>query len=188
MSIHLSDCSRSPITVQIRKSCGLAHALASIAMTNEREPFQKTPAGKDAADSLDVTDGLKTLTPETWQEPDSIAAIFARLDRERGIVQMQANDWASLILGVDISPKAPPVIRRLFAVGRGTMLYGWFYYPLYCVGEDQIYRVAEHAVSHRFAELSGPAKLKSFADRIRWLNQQGVIQDNEMRGSVDDRR
>jgi hypothetical protein len=124
--------------------------------------------------------GIKELTPTNWREPDPVMSAFGRLDPDRGVMPMLAEDWASLIMEVDINPLAPEEIRILFAVGRGTMLYGWFYYPLYAIGEDQLHRVAECAVSHRFTELGGPAKARTFAARIRWLNQQGVIPDDEV--------
>ncbi len=124
--------------------------------------------------------GLKQLTLENWREPDSSSAAFCRVDVEHGPVGMLADDWAQLILGVDVSPRAPEEIRTLFAVGRGTLIYGWFYYPLYSVGEDQLHRVAERAVAHRFTELGGPSRTKTFADRIEWLNQQGVIPHGEL--------
>ncbi len=119
--------------------------------------------------------GIKQLTLENWRDADPVLAAFARLDPHRGVVPMEADDWARLILSIDVSERAPEEIRTLFAVGRGTLLYGWFYYPLYVLGDEQLHRVAERAVTWRSDRLGAPSKVNSFAKRINWLVGEGVI-------------
>ncbi|HTA96307.1 MAG TPA: hypothetical protein VK730_01535 [Solirubrobacteraceae bacterium] len=101
-----------------------------------------------------------------------------------GMRQMTGDDWAKLFLGVELAARVPEPIQNLFRVGRNTLLYGHFFYPLYTLGSEQLYRVADAAALHRYRDLDGP-KTKRGADptfgvRIRWLRQHGVIADENM--------
>lgn len=59
--------------------------------------------------------------------------------------------------------------------------YGHFFYPLYTLGEQQLYRVADAAALHRYRDLGGPKTKRgrdpAFAARIGWLHQHGAIAD-----------
>jgi hypothetical protein len=50
----------------------------------------------------------------------------------------------------------PEPIRELFDVARGAMIYGWFFYPLFRLGEDQLHRVVEAAVVARYTRRRKP--------------------------------
>ena len=128
--------------------------------------------------------GFKDLTVENWQERDPTNEIFHHLDRKRGgVVQTSGDDWAGLFLAVQLDGGVPEDVQNLFAVARGTMLYGHYFYPLYTVGDEQIHRVADAATRHRYEQLGGaPAKSGKpppFAARIRWLIEHGAMREEE---------
>jgi hypothetical protein len=56
------------------------------------------------------------------------------------------------------------------------MAYGYFFYPLYTLAGEQLYRVAETAASAKCKLLgASPRRVKRFEDKIACLQQQNVI-------------
>jgi hypothetical protein len=85
-----------------------------------------------------------------------------------------------------IAKAATVEVRVMWEVARGVLLYGWFYYPLYALGEHQLRRVADVAVLYRYQQAVGPPNKKpnpedgqptwpSFKRRVDWLIDNGVI-------------
>jgi hypothetical protein len=123
---------------------------------------------------------FKQLTQDNWQQPDPTNELFAQFDRQAGRVRrMTPDDWAGYFLAVELDERVPADVRDLFAVARGTMLYGAFFYPLYTVGSEQARRVADAAALHRYNQLGGPKTKNgndpSFRQRIKWLVDQGAL-------------
>jgi hypothetical protein len=118
---------------------------------------------------------FKHLTLANWREPDPVNAAFMRLSPVVGPRRMTGDDWAREFLAVELKPHVPEHIRDLFAVARGAMLYGWFFYPLFRLGEEQLYRVVEAAATARYRELRGPRRRPTFEHAINWLIECRVI-------------
>ena len=67
----------------------------------------------------------------------------------------------------------------------GLLLYGWFYYAIYAIGEHQLRRVADAAVLHRYQQANGPANQQrgpegeprwpDLMSRVHWLISTGII-------------
>ena len=55
------------------------------------------------------------------------------------------------------------------------MLYGYFFYPLYTLAIEQLFRVGDAAVKHKCKALKAPLSCKSFNCQIAWLAKNGVI-------------
>lgn len=88
--------------------------------------------------------GFKRITAENWQDAE-VPKLF---------VLTTPDSWIAAHLQPQISPNVPEVISSLFEVARGSMIYGWFFYPLITLGAEQCYRVLEAAV-HKRCELAG---------------------------------
>jgi hypothetical protein len=114
-------------------------------------------------------------------EPDEVSSAFAALDLSTGARRdLSADDWAERFLAIELSLLVPEQIRDMWAVARGVLLYGWFFYPLYALGEDQLRRVADAAVLLRYQQAGGPRNPTSdrwpdLKPRLDWLVAQGVI-------------
>jgi hypothetical protein len=119
--------------------------------------------------------GFKDLTPNNWDAPDPVSELFVRPSPIVGVVSMNGNDWARLFLGVELSDRVPQDIRDLFAVARGTMVYGWFFYPLFQLGQEQLFRVAEAAARERYHALGGEDEQPAFYDSVEYLVEHGAI-------------
>lgn len=69
--------------------------------------------------------------------------------------------------------------QALFEGTRGAMAYGYFFYPLYTLAMDQLFRVAEAAVEHKCSALRAPKSTKIFKKRINWLVNKSIIPQSE---------
>lgn len=130
--------------------------------------------------------GFKQLTVENFDRRDETNDAFAKLNLATGeVAPVTGQDRARAFLSVEMGAHVPQEVRDLFAVARGTMLYGEFFYPLYTLGDQQMHRVTDAAAHHRYLQLGGEVKggrLPSFHRRIQWLIAEGAIpQDQQTR-------
>jgi hypothetical protein len=79
------------------------------------------------------TFGFKRITAENWQDAD-VPRLF-------GLTT--PDNWIGAHLQPQLSPNVPQEIAALFEVARGSMIYGWFFYPLITLGAEQCYRVLD---------------------------------------------
>ena len=89
--------------------------------------------------------GIKEITLASLPVADETTLLFIQ-DREK---------WVAWFHEPQLEMGVPENIRRMFEIARGTMLYGWYYYPLLAVGQDQCFRVLEAAARTAYAQLSG---------------------------------
>jgi hypothetical protein len=120
--------------------------------------------------------GIKRLTLANWTEPDPANEHFVRYsDILQEMVAMDGGDWARLFLGCDLQDHVPDEIRDMFEVARGAVLYGWFFYPMYELGQEQLFRVSEAAARRCCAALGNESERLSFYAAIGFLAKKGVI-------------
>lgn len=125
--------------------------------------------------------GFKALTLENWREPDPTSRLFVRPTEIGGFVSMTGADWARAILDRQLDPSVVPLdVIRAFEVARGCMLYGWFFYPLYRLGEEEAFRVLETSTRHAFRLLGGNERVPPYLARIRWLADKQAIPASEL--------
>lgn len=126
---------------------------------------------------------FKELTLTNWSAPDPINKAFGRFSPIVGVGprSMSGDDWARNFLAVELKEHVPQEIRELFAVARGAMLYGWFFYPMFALGEEQLYRVLEAAVRARYRQIGGEQRSPRFEAALKLLIEKDVIpeQDSE---------
>ena len=123
--------------------------------------------------------GFKTLTTENWLEPEEILKAFVSLSSDGHIQSITSEAWAQRILEPHLSQAVPHEIQRLFEVARGAMIYGYFFYPLYTLALEQVFRVVETAVSDKCRSMAAPKPVRTFEQKINWLTEQSVIAAGE---------
>lgn len=104
---------------------------------------------------------------------------FGTLSSSGKPVKLDELNWLKLFLDPKLRPEVPNEIKTLYEVARGTMVYGWFFYPLYTLGSEQIFRVIETAVREKCTNMSSPKSVNSFAGGIDWLVDKGVIPQSD---------
>jgi hypothetical protein len=93
---------------------------------------------------------------------------------------MTSDHWVEEILAVKMPAQIPIEVRNLFDVARGTLCYGWFFYPLYTLRSEESFRVLEAPLKHRCQELGAPrGASKGFSTMVDWLASRDVISKEE---------
>lgn len=122
---------------------------------------------------------FKRLDLTNWLERDPVHDAFGEFNIHTGARRpMTAERWAEHILSVHLAPDVPQPVRELWEIARGVLLYGWFFYPLYALGDEQLHRVADTAVLFAYRDRGGPEGPKgppSFHGRLSWLFAHGHI-------------
>lgn len=124
--------------------------------------------------------GFKQLTPDNWLEPDHSSALVEAVQQKTGeTAGLEGHHWLEEILYLELAESVPEEVRALFEVARGAMVYGWFFYPLYMLGAEQLTRVGEAAVAHKWDRLDAPEETLTFAARVEWLRAHGHLSEEE---------
>ncbi|WP_162909183.1 hypothetical protein [Aggregatilinea lenta] len=116
--------------------------------------------------------GFKHLTADNWLQIDAVTKLFVRGTNGASI---KGEEWLESILQPQLIDPVPHEIERLFEVARGALAYGYFFYPMYTLGLEQLYRVAESAVAYKYKHCDTSKKERTFKKRIGWLTEQGYI-------------
>jgi hypothetical protein len=121
---------------------------------------------------------MKDLTQDNWLQPDPTSLAFSgALDLAAGgIRQMSVNEFIAYILEPHLSASVPESVRTLFEGARGAMAYGYYFYPLFMVGAEQLFRVAEAAVRERAQQLQAPRNA-TFNENIKFLVDRRLISE-----------
>ena len=122
---------------------------------------------------------IKEITPSNWLEPDDVLKGFVRLS-PNGQITLRGEDCLTYILRPNLHELVPSYVQELFEVARGAMAYGYFFYPLYTLAMDQLFRVVEAAVEHKCSALRAPKSTKKFEKRINWLVNKSIIPQSEL--------
>ena len=120
--------------------------------------------------------GFKRLTPENWLERDSVMHAFVHGAMSGKPYVPTGEQRVQEIMSIELSKDVPLEVRKLFAVVRGVLCYGYFFYPLYALASEQLSRVAETAVTLKYEALGGPKLRKtSFQGKLDYLKREGLI-------------
>ncbi len=132
------------------------------------------------ADIYDMPNlGFKTLNRENWLEADPAIELFATFGADGERRPISSEDMLVHIFQPHLSEKVPDEIRAPYEVARGTMCHGYFFYPLYTLATQQLFRVAEAAVYTKCNQLGATRRIGTFQQRIEHLRKTGVISDSD---------
>lgn len=121
---------------------------------------------------------IKRITPENWLERDGdqFAAIEFTSLNDANTRLMDGEDWIRNFTEPELLSSVPDEVQNLFEVARGALCYGYFFYPLYTLGFEQLFRVGEAAITAKFRQMGGnPKKYGTFEKRVDFLMSQNVL-------------
>ena len=124
--------------------------------------------------------GFKKITQNNWLEPDPVLRGFVRISPDGRSQGLTGDDYLNLILKPKLLESVPTEVQALFEVARGAMVYAYFFYPLYSLAAEQLFRVAESAIGHKCEALGAPKLKGLFKRRIDWLVDKGTIPGSEL--------
>lgn len=75
--------------------------------------------------------------------------------------------------------QVPIPVQRLFEVARGTLIYGYYFYPLFTLGIEQLSRVSESAITEKCLSLSIKKRKDSFNEKLKALKNQNIIKETD---------
>jgi hypothetical protein len=120
--------------------------------------------------------GIKAITLDNWDMPDEISiktlGMRGQTDKERWV------QFCSEIINIDLIGTAPIEVKKMFEVSKGIIIYGYLFYPLFTVGLEQMYRVAESAIKYKCLEIG--CNNKNFNQGIKKLNECGLLDKEQI--------
>jgi hypothetical protein len=124
--------------------------------------------------------GFKKITVSNWRNADEILQFPYNVPEEV---------WVKACLQPELDASVPKEIHEIFEVARGSMIYGWFFYPLLTLAAEQTHRVLETGVRVRIKQLGLPTKIPNnsgklrnatFSDLLKVLAKVGKIAENDL--------
>jgi hypothetical protein len=119
--------------------------------------------------------GFKEIGPSNWLEPDDALRGFVRISPDGQPHTITGEEYLQHILRPKLHASVPPDVQALFEVARGAMVYGYFFYPLYTLAAEQLFRVVEATLAYKCKALGAPELRRTFEKSIEWLVEEGVI-------------
>lgn len=122
--------------------------------------------------------GHKRLSIDNYMQVDPFFNNISWWSQEPDKRNDRLKERISEILEMQLHSAVPAEVRKMFDVLKGTIIYGFFYRPIFTVASDQIYFVADAAAFHRCKALGGIPP-DNFGERIKLLKEKGVIPADE---------
>jgi len=122
--------------------------------------------------------GFKILTSANWLEPDKVSTSFVRRSKSNGkYYPITGEQFLNDIMKPKLIEAVPKGICSLLEVARGAMIYGYFFYPLYTLGCEQLFRVADTAIIYKCNEIKAlhPVIKHTFENRLKYLISKDII-------------
>lgn len=126
---------------------------------------------------------MKHLTKENWLETDPNSARYIHLNTETlETKDLFPDHFVEIVMDINLSENIPSDLHGLYNTARGAMLYGYFFYPLFALGTQQLFRLCEAAISDRYLNAGGPPKRRDgrfhyLTFKIDWLFKNGIINE-----------
>jgi len=125
--------------------------------------------------------GYKQITKETWLKPDRISTSFLLVPPETGVDDIKKGEmYLDMILQPCLNEDVPIEVRKLYEVARSALVYGYFFYPLYTLACEQLFRVGEAAIIFRSKIFNPRLAKRTFEKKIEFLFKQGILNEQEM--------
>lgn len=118
------------------------------------------------------------LTEENYLERDS------RLDgwsvHGIGVLSHTTDTWAQILLSIKPLVTLPTYLQDMFERAQGCMVYGCFYYPLFTLGIEELFRFSESALREAVKETGAPKSVQKmkYAPLIDWAHDNDFLTDS----------
>lgn len=124
-------------------------------------------------ETTDHRHGIKVLTESNFLEPEMGALMFSPWGLSTvgpaPATKAQIRSRVKQFTSVTLHGGVPEQLWRMFEVAKGAMVFGIFFYPLYTLGGDHLYRVFEYVVKLQYEQLRGEKLSADLRSQVRWL-------------------
>lgn len=119
---------------------------------------------------------FKRLTLENILEPDPVNSYFGGISESGEILPATVEERVMRIIEPQLKDSVPIEVKKLFEVARGAIAYGWYFYPLYTLGCEQLFRVIEAAVKAKCMELNLSDNTNGrFHNELKKLHDHSIV-------------
>lgn len=123
---------------------------------------------------------MKKITSSNWLEQDPRSNSVKNINLKTGIPEdISPEVWLDKFLIPQLSSGVPEDVRNLFEAARGLLIYGYFFYPIYTLGIEQLIRVANTATRLKCVHMNAPEGVNNFYRQIEYLHQESIIDSKE---------
>jgi hypothetical protein len=140
------------------------------------EPYDISGAGKQMEKHRH---GIKILDPTNFVEPSAASLSFSEWGLSTTGPQPATDDEVTRRVAwftdVTVHEDVPEEIWQLFEVAKGAMVYGIFFYPLYTLGMEQLFRVFEYVIRSKFETIRPSNSASSLKAMTQWLIKHGHL-------------
>ena len=120
--------------------------------------------------------GIKEITIQNWLAPDIASAKLINNNAGAKQLTVTVSDlYIQAVVAIRLSSMVPLEVRRAFEVAKGAMVYGYFFYPLFTIGLEHLYKVAEIAVKVKCAAIDSNRRVDKLTKGIRLLVSSKVF-------------
>ena len=120
--------------------------------------------------------GFKRITLANWKRMDEIIQFPSPVTEEH---------WVKACLTTQMGSSVPEEIAALFEVARGSMIYGWFFYPVISLATEQCFRVLEAGARARCDQLGLATQRKKKNGEASEIGFSALINALEKAGHID---
>ena len=120
---------------------------------------------------------MQVLTDENFLEPSPIALMFSPWGLSSTgpapATEEEVRSRVKQFTSVTLHDGVPKQLWRMFEVAKGAMVYGIFFYPLYTLGGDHLYRGFEYLVRLQYEKLRREKLTADLRSQVKWLIDNG---------------
>lgn len=117
--------------------------------------------------------GFKKLDENNWLKSD--IEELHRVLPNNSTRPILPREWIDDIQKSKLDDSTPFEIQKLFEVAKGTMIYGYFFYPILTLSSEQFTRVAETAINIKCNTINCPKARNTFSKKVDWLLQESIL-------------
>lgn len=136
------------------------------------QPTDEHLGGADATAHF----GFKRITLENWKQMDEVIQFPSPISEAQ---------WVKACLDTQLGASIPEKVAALFEVARGSMVYGWFFYPVISLATEQCFRVLEAGARAKWEQLTLPTQQQTSNGSTRDLGFSALINSLEKAGCID---
>jgi len=122
---------------------------------------------------------FKKITLANWLERDDALTGLLRPSSNGTYILLSGKDYLEDICRPSLGDNVPEELHELFEVARGAMSYGYFFYPLFTLAAEQLFRIAERAVAMKCETIGAPKSRDTFERRIAYLYEQAILSEED---------
>jgi hypothetical protein len=122
--------------------------------------------------------GFKKINAQNWLQPDQVLNSEHRILPDGTSRPLFPTEWLEIIQKPKLNNKVPDEIHKLFEVARGTMSYGYFFYPIFTFAAEQFTRIAEAAMNIKCEQLKISKSRDTFNNKVDLLFKKSILSES----------